>query len=418
MGIRQKNAPIAVREKFALTQSEVKAALSYLTQQPGIAECAIVTTCNRTELYLAVHDTLDGIKAVQGYFINYKQVNVQDFPRNVFRFIGEDAVIHLLRVASGLDSLIVGEGQILNQVKDALATAQIIHTSGTILDKLFKQALSTGKRVRTETGIATKDVSVSRAAYQLAKQIQPNLLDDSIALIGGGKMATLLMNSLQREMTDTQQKHVVILNRSETRLKELTEKYGFRGVGWPSIKSVLEQSNVLFVATGAPHTVLHAEDFAGLSDKLIIDISMPRNVHPEVGQLDHVTLYNTDDLANVHTFTPEKQTQILTQAEQIITEEAGSFEQWQQKRTIYPTIVNLRSKVEDIRQNQLASVRGLSDEGHARLDKLSKKLVNQILHEPITSLKTETCAEALTQKADVVKTLFNIPKPSDTMSTR
>jgi len=413
VGIRQRNAPIAVREHFALGHEAVREALAYLNRQPEINECAIITTCNRTEFYLAAEDTVAAVEVVYRFFRDTKGINVWDYPKHVFRFMGEDAVIHLLRVAAGLDSLIVGEGQILNQVKDALGTAQQQQTVGRILDRVFKLALTTGKRVRTETGIATKDVSVSRAAYQLAKRLKPNLLNESIALIGGGKMATLLMSSLKREMPADAHHKVVILNRSEARLKELTDQYGFRGVGWHDIETVLQEASVLFVATGAPHTLLHHEDFVVLDAKLVIDISMPRNVHPTVGQLAHIDLYNTDDLAGITAFTPETEAAIVGQAQHIIREECDNFTQWYHRLSVYPTIVDLRAKVEAIRQDQLASLRGVSDEHHSHLDKLSKSLVNKILHEPIASLKTETCPQSLTQKAAVVRTLFNIlPQPA------
>ena len=231
-GVRHRTASIEVREQFALLEDEVPSALKVLRSYTGVEECAILTTCNRTEIYLAVTETELGLQAVRQFYSLFKGIQIDQYRAYTFNLMHDDAVSHLFRVSAGLDSLILGEGQIMGQVKDALATAQQAETIGILLDKLFKFALSAGKRVRTETGLADKDVSVSLAAYHFAQQQIPNLLDQRISLIGGGKMAEIMMSLFKQSMCAAQQANVMLVNRSQDRLAELCTRYGFQGVGW------------------------------------------------------------------------------------------------------------------------------------------------------------------------------------------
>ncbi len=406
-GVRQRKAPIAVRERFALTEAEVAEAMRRLVAEPVIGECIVLTTCNRTEIYVAVDKTDVGMDTIKRFFREFKGVDVEVYRQAVFTLLHEDAVLHLLRVASGLDSLILGEAQILGQVKDSLARAQKAGTSGRILDRLFNTAIAVGKRVRTETGIASKDVSVSRAAYDLARRIEPDFADKRIALIGGGKMATILMGTLKQDLSPAQQRRITIVNRSESRLNDLIAKYGYRGVGWDDVDTVLAEAEVLFIATGAPHVVLSRKQFESLGPKLILDISVPRNVDPAVGELPHIRLYNTDDLEGLNTFTPESQQAMMDQAQAIMAEEYVRFHHWYASLPVVPTITGLRTKVEEMRRAQLAALGDVSEHDAARLDRMSRRLVNKMLHEPIVRLRSGHRGEIVI-KAEVLSDLFNI----------
>ncbi len=413
-GVRQKNAPIAVRERFALSAHELDEAVHYLQSIPGIRECALLTTCNRTEIYMIVDETNQGIDSIKQFFRDVKGVDFDLYRLSVFTFLQEDAILHLFRVASGLDSLILGEGQILGQVKEAYArfTNQPKTNKSVILDRLFKTAISVGKRVRTETDIARKDVSVSRSAYDLAKRLVPDFANQRITLIGGGKMATILMSALKHDLSEAQQKNITIVNRSEERLHSLREKYHFQGRSWDDLASVIKESDVLFVATGAPHIVLEQHHFQDSGPKLIIDISVPRNVAPNVGELSEVQLYNTDNLegeGQSH-LSKEHQDEIITHAKEILEEEYAQFYRWYISLSAIPTLTELRSKVESIRRSQLASYRSLSETDSRQFDKMSRGLVNKILHEPMVRLRTAgNTPEEIASKAEVLGHLFNLP---------
>ncbi len=405
-GVRHRTASIDVREKFALLEEEVAQAIPLLLTFPGIQECAVLTTCNRSEIYAVVQDTETGIESIRQFYRSFKGVDLKDYRENLFTLLYEDAVMHLFRVASGLDSLILGEGQILGQVKDTLATAQKLGSAGSLLNKTFKAAISAGKLVRTETGIADKDVSVSRAAFDFARQHDPQLFDRKVALIGGGKMAEIMMGSFKYAMTPEQRSQVCVVNRSLQRLQTLSEKYGFAGFTWDQLDEVIARSEVLFVATGAPHTVLGTHHFENLGEKLVVDISVPRNVDPQVGELPNVTLFNTDDLTGMGGFSPETQQQLKDQAQAIIEREYQAFHQWLRSLPTIPTLTQLRSRLEAIRQ---AEIEGVEAPSADVLDRVSRNLVNKILHDPTVRLKT--LSENQEAHRQALAHLFNLEPP-------
>lgn len=407
-GVRQKMASIEVREKFALTEEEVSTAIQHLLTLPGIEECAILTTCNRSEIYANVTDTRLALESIERFYKEFKGFKMADYRAHLFVLLHEDAVIHLFRVASGLDSLILGEGQILGQVKDTLALSQQLKSAGPVLDKMFKAALTVGKRVRTETGIADKDVSVSRAAYEMARQQEPKLFDKNIALIGGGKMASILMASLKRDRRD-HSGSIAIVNRSEARLASLTEKYGFPGHTWEEMDAVIAKADVLFVATGAPHLVLGPKHFQDKGDKLVIDIAVPRNVDPRVGEMTGIRLFNTDDLAQVGMgFSPETQEQLKQQAQEIIDEELTTFLQWQVTRPVLPTIAKLREKIESIRKTEASCACPVTGSSCSVIDNLTRSLINKILHDPTVQLKDSRNMQDIYMQAQTLSKLFNL----------
>ncbi len=405
-GVRHRTATIEVREKFALLEDEVASALKVLRSCAGIEECAILTTCNRTELYAVVTDTELGLQSIKQFYRVFKGLDIAPLRQYTFNLLHEDAVAHLFRVASGLDSLIIGEGQIMGQVKDALALAQREKTVGLVLDKLFKAALTVGKRVRTETGIADKDVSVSLAAFHFARQSDPDLMSRRITLIGGGKMAEITMSLFKQGMTPEQQANVVIVNRSRERLQELSGRYGFKGLGWDELDRAIEHAEVLFVATGAPHVVLGKADFEGKGSKLVIDIAVPRNVDPRAGELENVSLFNTDNLAGATGFSGDMQQQLKQQAQEILEEECIAFQQWRVSLSVVPTLTRLREKVESIRQAELAA--SSVGKHYEVVDAISKNLVRKILHDPTVRLKNSRNPEDISQQALVLSHLFNI----------
>lgn len=424
-GVRHKMASIEVRERFALLENEFEEATRLLLSLPGIHGCSLLSTCNRSEMYLVVDDVQTAYDSVCQFYRTLKNIDINDYRSHMFQLLNEDAALHLFRVASGLDSLILGEGQILGQVKDMLSAAQRRQSIHPVLDRLLKAAIMVGKRVRTETGIADKDISVSKAAYTFSKQYfkkqNVTLFDQKIALIGGGKMASLLMSSLSREMTPEQKANVCIVNRSEERLAELTEQFGFQGKLWSDLSQVIEEADVLFVATGAPHVLLGSKHFEHLNSeqpKLLIDISMPRNVDPSVGELSQIDLYNTDNLSGVIDLSKDSQQDLVAMASRIIDEELDIFTQWRVSRSASPTISFLHAKLEALRQKELEKQGIDSDEVFALADNLSRMLVKKILHEPSVKLREGESIAAIHAQADLLSQLFNITESSTEISAK
>ncbi len=415
IGVRHKTAPIEIREKLAFSPEEVPDALREMLTLPGIVEGAILNTCNRTEVYATVTDTVLGIRSLKTFLSDYKQFDYNRHMKHAFILMHEDAVMHLFRVASGLDSLVLGEGQIMAQVKETLKAAMMVGSSGEIIDKLFKTALSVGKAVRSQTGIANRDISVARAAFDFASTQYPEFLQGNIALIGAGKMAEILMASLKTALPEDQRaaEQIVIVNRTPERVKALSNKYGFPGYGWDDLERVINHYDTLFVTTSSPHFVLHPELFQSINrPKLIIDIAVPRNVDPMVAEFGGVHLYNTDDLAGYSGYTGENRMRLISQAHQVIEKEFQKYQQWQVSRTAVPVITQLRARVDDIRRTEVAGI-----EAHCPhvqksctiIDDLSRTLVNKILHDPTVQLRSTPHLDEIYRQAEFLSRLFNIP---------
>lgn len=420
-GLRYTNASISLREQVVFACRELPDALARLMQYPDIHECAILTTCNRTEVVVAGTVPPAVLRQrVWEFFRNEKQFDPEQVPSAVFALQDAEAIDHLFRVAAGLDSLILGESQILGQVKDMLRVAQQAKTVGLYLDRLLKAAISAGKRVRSVTGITQRDDSVSRAAYERAKALLPGLLDQPIVVVGGGKMAEILLALLQQDAeTAGQPLQVTLVNRSEERLLDLCRRFGFRGATWETMGPALTQAAVVFVATGAPHTLIWPETLGLVEQpKLVLDISVPRNVDPAVGQLPGITLLNTDDLAGYQGYSPETEQRICQQANALIAEALDEFTQWLQTLPAQKTMARLRSKLDAIRQQELANLGPAYQETLPLLDELSRLLMNKWLHEPTVRLKQgDFSAEELTRQLQLLETLFGLePLPTTAAS--
>lgn len=391
-GLRYTTATLNVREQVAFTEAELPEALRCLKAFPAIEEAGILTTCNRVELHLKVSNLKAGRQAVAQFFQAFKQFDVQQYKASLFAYVEEDAIRHLFSVASGLDSLIVGEGQILGQVRDAFELAQTTGTIGKTLHQLYTTALHTGKLVRTETGIASRDTSVSSAAYQLAKRLEKDAFHQHHYLvIGGGKMAELLLEKLKQDFSSPTKSHqVTIVNRSPQRLQYLNQKFGFSGQSFEGLATVLPRVDTVFVATAAPHALFYPEHFNRLQKPLrIFDISVPRNVHDSVGMLPHISLHNTDDLAGIGDFCPETEARIRQQAETLIESAYWDFRHWQQLRgTVQPTLVAVRQQAEVARQEALAQAKTTPMAGEA-LAEWSRLLMNKVLHAPSVALRQQ-----------------------------
>ncbi|MDH4379004.1 MAG: glutamyl-tRNA reductase [Vampirovibrionales bacterium] len=404
-GVRHHSAPIDVRERLSLSEADLEALHQAITAHPNLLGCAVLNTCNRTEIYTVVTDVSAGLNALVTILSTIKGVDLLPYQPYWFSLLDEDAAHHLLRVTSGLDSLIMGEGQILNQVKDTYQASRQWKTCHPHLERLFQRALQAGKRVRTETGLAKKDISISHAAYERLKQEMPDFLQKRLTLVGGGKMASLLLRALHQALPESNRHRVTLVNRSPLRLKELCDQYGFQGQGWDAVPKLLTQTDVLFVATGAPHVLLEPDDFKHATPMLVMDVSVPRNVDPAVGELPHITLLNTDDLRSQNPLAFSEQQSVMEVAERILDDELTQYRQWLQSQQAGQTIHALRHHMETLRQDYLSD---LATEDTRPLDQASRRLVNRLFHNPLVALRNETCPQKLETKLQVLQELFGL----------
>jgi len=414
ISVRHHRAPVALREILAFSDEEAAQFLVHLKNNLPLDSAVMLSTCNRTELYVAAPKIQPLLPVL------YRQIaqnrGLSDF--SVLKlcasvYLNEDAVRHLCRVAAGLDSMILGEDQILGQVKVALQLAQRHQTAGTILDRAFKMALMTGRRVRQETGIAHRDASMSHAALRLAIQHHPDVLTAPVCILGAGKMVDILLSALQSARQEAglpdanRLSKVSVVNRSEKRLQALVSRFGIRGLMWPQLNEGLASARVLFVATGAPHPVVYPDMLtqagrAGFSASAsdisaplsVIDMAVPRNVDASVASLPKVQLFNTDDLSAMapercaQWMSAESMAQQIETAEAIVLEGMVQFCQWQQGLGGYQTLARFQARLNGLYEAALSDQTKHIEASHRQLvHQASRQVMNQLLHEPFVQLR-------------------------------
>jgi glutamyl-tRNA reductase len=420
-GINYHSAPIAIRERFTIPQSCISHALGGLARLPHVKEAAILSTCNRTEVYAVVSDVQAGWREIDAFFASAQSISDHEVLVPNFRLLREDVALHAFRVASGLDSMVLGEGQIMAQVKATHQAALEAKTAGPFLDHLFKLALNCGKRVRTETTMGRRAVSISSAALELGRQRLGCLKDKNIVVIGAGKMAQICVKLLLSEAGSGK---VFLLNRSRERINSFMQntlpntdrlQTNFE---FEDRHALAAAADLVIVSASAPEFLLERSLFAGRTATgakplCVIDISVPRNVDPAIGELPHVDLFHADDLANIVSTNLAERESLVQEAEEIVFQTLDEFHSWQRSLLVVPTIAGLRKKIEAIRQEQMAKTRGCcdasSDEiGQQQVEDISRAIVNQILHHPTVQLKATRDYEILRQQAEALRTLFSL----------
>jgi glutamyl-tRNA reductase len=402
VSVRHHRAPVAFREALSFSESLAGEVLLQLKSSMALDSAVILSTCNRTEVYLAAPGLLHQLPEL--YRQLAKAWGLSDFSQVracAAIYLNEDVVRHLCRVAAGLDSMILGEDQILGQVKVALQQAQRLQTAGTVLDRVFKTALITGRRVRQETGIAHRDASLSHAALRLALQHNEALLRTPVCILGAGKMVDILLTAFQAarreagfsapETLDL----VTIVNRSEKRLQTLVNRFGVRGLMWAQLPEGLHQAQTIFVATGAPHPVIFPEMLPQSSSPLtVIDMAVPRNVDPSVSTHPGVRLFNTDDLAVMapelaaQWMSAESMAHQIESAEGIVFDEVIRFCHWQQGLGGHQTLARFQARLNDLYEQALQdSTRHIEDDHRRLVHQASRQVMNQLLHQPFVQLR-------------------------------
>ena len=416
VGLSHKTAPVEVREKLSIPEPQLESAIADLVSYPHIAEAAILSTCNRLEIYIVTPETEQGLREVTQFLSEHSNLPLHSLRQHLFMLLHSDAVMHLMRVAAGLDSLVLGEGQILAQVKNTHNLGQKYNGIKLILNRLFKEAIEAGKRVRTKTSIGTGAVSISSAAVELAQIKVQNLAASRVTIIGAGKMSRLLVKHLVAKGAD----QITILNRSRPRAEELaTEFKQAELLIYPisEMMSVLAMSDLVFTSTAATEPLI---DRAKLEVALepnrplmLFDISVPRNVHGDVNELEHVQAFNVDDLKAVVAQNHESRRKMAMEAEKLLDEHVEAFDIWWRSLETVSTISCLRNKVEAIREQELEKALSrlgseFAEKHQEVIEALTRGIVNKILHDPMVQLRSQQDIEARKRCMQALQMLFNL----------
>lgn len=420
IGLSHKTAPVDIREKLSVPDTQMEAAIQNLCNHPHIQEATILSTCNRLEIYIVTPTADRGVQDAIQFLSEFGKISLADLKHHLFILLHEDAVMHLMRVAGGLDSLVLGEGQILAQVKQTHKIGQQYQGMGSILNRLFKQALTAGKRVRTETSIGTGAVSISSAAVELAHMKVGNFTNHRIAILGAGKMSRLLVQHLiAKGATD-----ITILNRSAKRAEDLKQMFTAIDLQLQPIDDMMgaiAASTIVFTSTSATEPLLNAAKLEVVLDPhhslMIFDISVPRNVDGDVNTLANIQAFNVDDLKAVVAQNQESRRKMALEAEGILAEEVDNFNSWWRSLETVPTISCLRDKMETIRAQELEkALSRLGSEFAERhqdvIEALTKGIVNKILHDPMVQLRAQQDIEARRKAMQTLQVLFNLDSES------
>jgi glutamyl-tRNA reductase len=414
IGLNHKTAPVEIREKFAVVCVDTSGPLMNLTQMLVLRESFYLSTCNRMEVLFTTPRLDEGISAVVGLLADiYGQTGAALKPY-LYTYIDQDAVKHLYRVACSLDSMVVGEPQILGQIKDAYRQATEAKTSGVILNRLLHKSFSVAKRVRTETRIGSSAVSISYAAVELAKKIFQELQGRIALLIGAGEMAELAAEHLLSNGVE----RIVVANRTLERALALAKRFNGTTVGWDELAGELRRVDIIVSSTGSPEPILSAAQVrqrmrARRNRPLFfIDIAVPRDIDPEVNRIDNVYLYNIDDLQGIVEMNRAERLKEATRAEHIIAAEALKFDGWLRTLEVVPTIVSLREKAERVREAEvrktLSQLESLSDKEVEAIEVLTQSVVKKLLHDPILFLKRTSNRARKDYYLDVARKLFHL----------
>lgn len=416
VGLSHKTAPVDVREKLSFPEATAPDALKALMRYEGLREGLILSTCNRVELYTCVQDSARGVEQIKKFISEYHKLSPESLEKALYVYADAQGVRHTFRVASSLDSMVVGEPQILGQLKDAFDLALKAKTTSTVLNKLLKKAISVAKRVRTETRIAESAVSISFAAVELARKIFGELEGKSVMLLGAGEMAELAA----RHLLNNGVKTIMVANRTFERAVELANEFKGSAVRFEDFPNELVMADILICSTGASHYVVKhdivSKALKGRHHKpvFMIDISVPRNIDPEVNNIDNVYLYDIDDLQGVVNANVQGRQKEAEKAEEIITQEVDTYLQWERSLDAVPTIVDLREKVEDIRKRELektlCQLNGINDEQRNAVVALSSAIVNKIVHAPMVVLKQAASGPESGDLFAFARKLFNLDK--------
>jgi glutamyl-tRNA reductase len=414
LGLSHKTTPIEIRERLHVSESELPEALERLGACDHLLERMMLSTCNRVETYVVADDVEGARRSVVEFLAERHTLPREAFEPSLYLLTGDQAIRHVFRVASSLDAMVVGEAQILGQVKAAYGIALGQDATGVILNNLMESAFHVAKRVRTETGIGASAVSIPTAAIELAKKIFGDLKGRAVMLIGAGKMSELSAKHLLADGVGA----VIVANRNFDRAVELAERFKGRPVRYDSAKADMVLADIIISSTGAPHQILTKGDLAEIIVQrrnrpiFLIDIAVPRDIDPAANEIDNVYLYDIDDLQGVVQANLRERLREAERAEALIDREVSKFTRWLGGLTAVPTIVAMRKKVESIREEELrralARLPDLTAEERQAVSSLTSAILNKILHDPMTELRRQSALEDGHLYVNVLRRLFAI----------
>lgn len=417
VGLSHKTAPVEIRERVAFPPTSMEKPLKEMIDLPAVVEGMIVSTCNRVELYATSRHPEAAKAQLRRFLAAYHGIAPEALETHLYDFEGEEAIRHVFRVSSSLDSMVLGEPQILGQIKTAYGYAAEHKTVGLILNRFLHKAFSVAKRVRTETEIASNAVSVSFAAVELARKIFGSLDGKTVMLIGAGEMCELAA----RHFINNGISSVLVTNRTFERASKLAEEFRGRAVSFDDFPQHLQQVDIVLTSTGAPTFILGPKKVEEVirqrknKPMFFIDIAVPRDIDPRVNDIPNVYLYDVDDLQGVVQANLKERHKEAKKAEAIIDQEIGQFYRWLAALEVVPTIVSLRSRLEDIRLGELektfSSLKELGPKERRAIEAMSAAIVNKILHQPITVLKMAQNDVSGDGYVDAVRTLFDLAPP-------
>jgi len=418
VGISHRTAPVDLRERVDFQARGVSEALRALAERGSAREAVVVSTCNRAELYVACDEAAATRQDLVHFVSDFNGVAANDITPHVYEVVDLDVARHLFRVAAGLDSLVMGEPQILGQVKDAHTVATDAHTVGPVLNRLFHASFAAGKRVRTETGLGSGAVSVSYAAVALARKIFGDLNGRSVVVVGAGEMGKLTAIHMRSQGVQ----HVTIVSRTMAHAARTAEAIGGASAApWDELDAVIGGSDIVITATGAAVPILtkaHVEAIMRPRRNrplFVIDIAMPRDVEAAAGEIEQVFLYNIDDLtATVRENLARRATEVA-RAETIVNEEVEKFGAWFRSRGVIPTVVALRERFESIRRAELDrldfKLSSLPPEARARVDEITHLIIEKLLLTPTEQLKSLSDADTVGAYSEALTRLFDLGEP-------
>jgi glutamyl-tRNA reductase len=418
LGVSHKTAPVALRERLSLTDDAAAEFVRELVATEPISEAVAISTCNRTELYVVADDAVAGETAALGALAQLGDIRPTELAGSgVYSLRNCDAARHLYRVTSGLESMIVGEAEVQGQVRRAYEDALAASTTGPLTNRMFGAALATGKRVRTETALATGPASLSSVAVELARQVLGDLEGRSVLVLGAGETAELTA----RPLADRGALPVFVASRRHTRARALAERHGGRAVGFDALPAELESTDIMVAATASPHAIVGAEELGLVMQAregrplLLVDIAVPRDVDPACSALPGVTLYDIDDMQAVIARNRSVRRAEARKAEEIIEEEIQRFARWLGTLDAVPTVAALRQRADEVVEHVLRENSGrwetLSPRDRERVEAVARSVASRLLHEPTLRLKRNE-GDRAHARLQVLRELFALDEPA------
>lgn len=414
VGLNYKTAPVEIREKLSFIERDLPNAMQALQKERSILENVIVSTCNRTEIYAVVDQLHTGRYYIKQFLSNWFNIPVEKFEDHLFIREEDASLNHLFHVTAGIDSMVLGETQILGQVKKSFLQGQEIGTTGTVYNQLFKQAVTFAKRAHSETAIGENAVSVSYAAVELAKKIFGSLQRKHVAILGAGKMGELAIQNLYGSGVGK----VTVINRTFEKAKDLAVKFQGSAKPMDELQCTLLEADILISSTGATEYVIDYELMKYVSRMrkgeplFMVDIAVPRDLDPKIGELPNVFLYDIDDLQGIVNANLAEREKAAAQISDMIDIEVMQFKEWFATLGVVPVITALREKANRIQQDTMASIENkmpnLTDRERKILNKHTKSIINQLLKEPILQAKELANSPKANEELQLFQQIFGI----------